>query len=86
MRKINRALKHPPYWVWIALGTLLLVLCVLNHFYVYHHLSPLYLRQSSQEVLIAMYVLKTVSMFFILAAGLFLILGHYPYWRRMWRE
>ncbi|MCD4812664.1 hypothetical protein K8S19_03105 [bacterium] len=79
MWKINRALKHPPYWIWSAAGAVLLAVCAINHFHVYHHLSPQYLKSAAQDLLIRMYVLKTVSMFCILGAGIFLGLSNFLY-------
>ncbi|MBN1595507.1 hypothetical protein JW933_06240 [candidate division FCPU426 bacterium] len=83
LRKINRALHQPPYWLWPAVGSVFLLLTAFNHYFVYHYISPFYMQTHSYALLIRMYVLKTVSMGCILAAGLTLLIGNLMYIRRI---
>jgi len=83
MRKINQALRQPPYWIWSAIGAALLMMCAFNHYYVYHHISPRYLQNNSYDLLIRMYIFKTLSMFYILGAGFALTLSNFLYLRRI---
>jgi len=75
LRKLTRTLRLPPYWIFCSLSAVLMLLCALIHFYVYHYLSPQYLLSVSQEKLLLMYWLKTVSMGSIFIAGVSLVLG-----------
>jgi hypothetical protein len=75
MFRINRALRQPAFWILPGLSSFLLLACAYIHFYVYHRISPQYLLTASRDLLIQMYVLKTISMFAILAAGIGLIIS-----------
>ncbi|MCK5241034.1 hypothetical protein KAR34_01160 [bacterium] len=79
MRKINQALRQPPYWIWTAIGSAMLVMCAFNHYFVYHHISPVYMRNQSHDLLISMYIFKTLSMFYILGAGVSLVVSNLFY-------
>ncbi|MCK5218466.1 hypothetical protein KAR10_03015 [bacterium] len=83
MRKLNQTLRQPVFWIWPAIGALLLAICASNHFFVYYWLSPQYLRSESRHLLILMYVFKTVSMGNILIAGLALAVSNLLYLRRI---
>lgn len=83
LRKINQALGHPPYWIYPAVGGVLLFLCAFNHYWVYHQISPQYLQNEARYLLIRMYVFKTLSMLFVLAAGIGAGWGNYWYYKKM---
>ncbi len=83
LRKINQALGHPPYWIFPAVGGVLLFMCAFNHYWAYHHLSPQYLQNEAHYLLIRMYVFKTLSMLYILVAGAGLGIGNYLYYQKM---
>jgi hypothetical protein len=81
MRRLGRVLRLPPYWWGPAVGSVLMLVCALLHFYVYHFLSPEYLAANSRTVLLQMYALKTASMASVLLSGLSLLLGARAYLR-----
>jgi len=81
--RINRALRQPAYWVWPGVGAVLLSVCAWSHFHVYHRLSPQYLVSASPDLLIQMYILKTVSMAAIFATGAGLAVSGWLYLRRI---
>ena len=76
LRRLSRSLHQPPYWIFTAFSSLLMLGCAVLHFYVYHFLSPQYLQTGTHEQLILMYILKFVSMASIFMAGLALALGN----------
>ncbi len=76
LRKITRAWRLGPYWLCPVCASLLMLLCALMHFYVYHFLSPRYLQTGAHEQLLLMYLLKTISMLSIFLAGACLLLGN----------
>lgn len=82
-RKINMALKHPPLWLGPFVAGILLVLCAINHFVVYHFLSPQYMVSQSKDLLITMYLFKTISMASILIAGLMVAFSYLMYWKKI---
>lgn len=83
LRKINQSMSHPPIWIGPVIGGFLLSICALNHFVVYHFLSPQYMISQSQDLLIMMYIFKTISMASVLVAGSCLVLSYYWYWKKI---
>lgn len=82
-RKIIQSLHYPPFWIALMAGAVLLWICAINHFIVYHYLSPQYLANQSQDILILMYVFKTISISCVFLAGLGLLLSFYGYWKKI---
>lgn len=82
-RKINQALHHPPVWLVLMIAGVLLWGCAVDHFIVYHFLSPQYLLKQSHELLISMYIFKTISMASIFIAGLSLLFSFGWYWKKI---
>lgn len=82
-RKINQAMQHPPMWLGPLIAGILLCLCAINHFVVYRFLSPLYMLNQSHQLLIIMYVFKTISMASVLVSGVLVVLAYYWYWKKI---
>ena len=84
-RRLTRALQLPSVWWLSSAAAVLMLACALLHFYVYHHLSPRYLTGGDHDLLLQMYLLKSLSMLSIFLAGAALTAGNLVHWLRIRR-
>lgn len=79
LARINLSLKQQPFWLGSAIAAALVALNGLNHFIVAYRLTPQYMLSESSSLLLLIYTFKTVSMGFILLAGLSLLISQWLY-------